>query len=94
MMGGYPAMETPMLFKFSHEDPDSCRVYYKADNRRNPDQPFLFCLQNNAGQNKDQLPLDQFAFYACTQNGEPSYQTYMPEKQKFDRLVYPSSNKR
>jgi hypothetical protein len=72
-----------VLFKVSHEDNGNCRVYYHGAGINGG---HLYCIQNDGSWGKD-----DFAFYTCSRDGEPSYKIRMPLDTSFDRKVMPSS---
>lgn len=74
-----------ILYKFSHEDPGFYRIYYRSTT--NPKH--LYCIQNDGGFGRD-----NFQFYTCSRDGEPSYPIRMPLDTSFDRKVLPQSLER
>jgi hypothetical protein len=68
-----------ILFKFSHEDTGNCRVYFKGDRH-------LYCIQNDGSWGKD-----NYVFYSCSRDGEPSCELRTPLDTSFDRKVMPKS---
>ena len=65
------------MFKFESSDVCHCRVYYIKNNK-------LYCVQNDSYGNTY-----NFVFYYCSKDGEPSYPVKFPDKDQFDRLIYP-----
>lgn len=70
-----------ILFKFLREDTGNCRVYYRGDKPSH-----IYCIQNDGSRGKD-----DFAFYTCSKDGEPSHKIRMPLDTSFDRKVMPAS---
>jgi hypothetical protein len=68
-------------FKFSHEDSGNYRTYYKSIKTKR-----LYCIQNDVSFGKD-----NFVFCPCSKDGEPEYSTDIPDKSRFDKLIFPSS---
>jgi hypothetical protein len=69
------------LFKFDHEKPGFYRVYYRSS-----DGKHRYCIQNDGAFRKD-----NFVFYSCSRDGEPSCPLRMPMESSFDRKVLPAS---
>jgi hypothetical protein len=79
------------MFKFHSEDVGNYRVYYKRNRefingeltKRLTD---WFCIQNNGGWGKD-----DYQWYVCSSDGEPSHTLSFPHESSFDKLIYPHS---
>jgi len=70
------------LYHFRYEDTGNYRTYYtKGFNK--------YCFQNDGSHG-----VDNFVFYRCSKDGEPSYPIQKPEDDAFNKLVLPHSLQR
>jgi hypothetical protein len=67
----------PKEFKFLREDKGNCRVYYRR-------KITLFCIQDDG-----YFGHDEYNFYICSKDGEPSHKVKFPAESRFDKLIYP-----
>ena len=71
------------MYKLYKRDSGNFRVYYKHTILK-----ALYCIQNDGAWGKD-----DYKFYSCTKDGEPSYAVDFQQADDFDVLEYPASNK-
>lgn len=75
-----------VLFSYVREDEGNCRVYYRSTGINSSGRRYLYCIQNDGGWGKD-----DYTFYSCSLDGEPSHKLMMPLVTRFDRKVLPRS---
>ena len=77
-----------ILFKFDREDTGNYRVYYRGvtPSAVRSRGAGLYCIQNDGSWGKD-----NFKFYSCSRDGEPSHELRMPFDTSFDKKVLPGS---
>jgi hypothetical protein len=71
--------------KYTHKssEPGYCREYYTGP------KGVLYCFQQDGYNGRD-----NYVWYVCSAEGEPSHEKPRPADEEFDKLVLPASLKR
>lgn len=65
-------------YRYVGEEPGFCRTLFKDRTGR------VYCLQDDGSHGRRAVK-----FYACSRDGEPSYELKMPPPDKFDKYIEP-----